>query len=725
MNRLASVFCRVVTIQGLLAFGACLCSYAVDEPMAVLFLRPQNATSNEDSAHWHFSLPMFFEYKAEGPQPFRFLPEISVDSAFHELGFSQEQEITAVQLLQVGRLLEARRVIWSSYSREGGTWNLKFRIINVASGATSPPDVVSAPEWKEIIERAFSMISEALTGADGHKADLQASAPFSTSPKAIELISRAYAEMAQKKPLASTTREIREALDDDPRFSLALRALVYCLRSESELNEALQIAERAVKQFPNSAGCHAALGSVYVAKKMQSFAREEYEEAIRLDPNTPKYLLALAEVHLNRGDFDRCSAALEQASKMMPLVAGVHAFLGQVRACQRRREDALRELRLAERYDTGDDWGTTQQLAQGYDTANEPSKAILYYEKFLAQAKQLGIGQQFIEEGSAALAAQKVRLKEGTVVAKEPRSYSQVEFDTAVKKRLASDEAGCVRNPFTTTADMKEFAKSTISGSDSDEEKARKLFLLLARSTDSKEGGTCRTSEEAFAHWRSSNISLNCQDFTLLYVALARSIGLNVYFAGVTRDYEGSLVSHACAAAFIGTNTVLIDPMYRWYGVPHQKFALRDDVEVTGLLLAESGDKRQEDVGLKLLGEWAGPRFIVAFARLRRGSVGDGREVLLEALKLDQESYLANYGMAVIQTYEKRWDQAEVYLRKCLSATPNWNQARFLLGEVLSKQNKLAEARRQWRLYLEGNTDPKLADDARAAIALINESIPD
>jgi tetratricopeptide (TPR) repeat protein len=693
--------------------------------MSIAFLRPQNLSSNEAWAHWHFSLPTFFECETEGRSNFRFLPQISVESAFHQLGLDDKRQLAEAEVLQVGRLLEARRVIWSSYSREGGTWNLKFQIMNVASGEGTTPRTVTAPEWKDVIERALFAICESIGCTNCDQGNSQTPVRLSRSSQALELMSQACAETIERNGLSNEIQKVREALNHDPHFPLALCALVNRLRLQGSEDEALRVAQSAVKEFPNDAGCHAALGRAYVAKKRLAFGREEFQEAIRLDPDTPEYLLDLADINFERGELDRCSSALEEAGKLMPLVSYIHAFLGQVRASQRRRQDALAELRLAERYDTGDDLGTVQQLAMGFERANEPSKAVLYYENYLGAAKKLGVGPQFTERATIALAAQKSRLIAQRIATKEPHSYNEAEFDAAVKNRLSSDEAEWVRDPFATTAEMKHFAKQTVSGLGSDEDKAKELFRVLVRSTDSIEGGTCRTAEEAFKHWQDLQISMNCQDFTLLYIALARSLGLKVYFTDVGRDYTGSYVSHACAADFTGTNAVLVDPMYRWFGVPHQKYELHDDLEVAGLLLAESGDSRKEDAGLKLLHGWPGARFMVALARIRRGGFADGRETLEEAIKLDPDSYLADYGRAVIETYDKHWNQAEIYLRKCLGITPGWNQARFLLGEVLSKQNKLPQAREQWRLYLTGTTDPNLAATARSAIALINESYPD
>lgn len=75
----------------------------------------------------------------------------------------------------------------------------------------------------------------------------------------------------------------------------------------------------------------------------------------------------------------------------------------------------------------------------------------------------------------------------------------------------------------------------------------------------------------------------DCFEQSLLYVVLARSVGLKSSYYQVLYDYEAEKVGHACAGVKTGNSTVMADLAYNKFDIEHYRVSRRDDMEVTKL----------------------------------------------------------------------------------------------------------------------------------------------
>jgi len=141
--------------------------------------------------------------------------------------------------------------------------------------------------------------------------------------------------------------------------------------------------------------------------------------------------------------------------------------------------------------------------------------------------------------------------------------------------------------------------------------------------------------------------------------------------------------------------------------------------------LAQSDDMRKEDLAVKLCPEWARIHFWIAIDRSNRSVVNQARSALRSGLQLDSQSWMASYARGVVEGVEKDWRAAELSLLRCLTLNPDCGAAHCLLGRALYSQGRLEHARREYRIYLAGETETKLADEARRAIVYINETLPE
>ncbi len=290
---------------------------------------------------------------------------------------------------------------------------------------------------------------------------------------------------------------------------------------------------------------------------------------------------------------------------------------------------------------------------------------------------------------------------------------------------MPAHESELVRIPFASTAEIAAWAKQLVGDSRDDIEKARRLFEGLTRHINLSQEIGGRTAAEAFRDWSDPKAGITCQDYTFLYVAMARAVGLKAYYVLVDKDYRNKVVFHACAGIFVNEKALLIDPGYRWFGAPHKEYQFEDDLRVVAAHLAQSSDVKKENLCLKLAPKWALPHFWIVASRIYHGQLDQARALLQVGLRLDSKSEWALYAQVLLEVADRHWEAAVMHSRDCLSLDPDAFIMHYFLGIALESQGKLTDARDEYRAYLEGETQPEFAARAREAIARLNEIVPE
>src|SRR5262249_5968182 len=162
--------------------------------------------------------------------------------------------------------------------------------------------------------------------------------------------------------------------------------------------------------------------------------------------------------------------------------------------------------------------------------------------------------------------------------AAEPRPYTKESLEQALHEKLGSEDLKKVTNPLTTTPEMIKWAHELTATATNDFEKGRMLLDALLRHTRNGYGGR-RTAQQVFLVWQDKHSSFLCEEYTYLYVALARQVGLKCFYTHVDQDCNGCRLLHACAAVFLGQKCLLADASYNWFGVPHKTYTILNDVE--------------------------------------------------------------------------------------------------------------------------------------------------
>ena len=206
-------------------------------------------------------------------------------------------------------------------------------------------------------------------------------------------------------------------------------------------------------------------------------------------------------------------------------------------------------------------------------------------------------------------------------------------------------------------------------------------------------------------------------------MALAREVDLQAHYVWVVKDFRGRLVAHACAGVLLGRRALLVDPAYRWFGIPHREYQFLDDLQAIGAYLAQSGSIARDRVAEKLLPDQAWVPFNLAMGLAREGRFNEARRALEDGRKLDSNSWRTPYAQGVVDVFERRGSSAIEHLRDCLRIQPDYSLVHYYLATAYEMNGDLREARDEFRNYLQGETVQERAVKARRAIAKIDRVI--
>lgn len=695
-------------------------------PMTLAVLPPYPAIEDTNLNHWGYCLPLLLkdqlrEVKAIRIPPdssFEFGPDDSVEFGKHEIKAKAEPGLSSV--VKIGQVLEARKVVWSSYRREGNGWSWSALIVDVPTGKTSRPLIATSSNWPEVIRDLRRLILKDLGVSPTVDEQQCMDRPLTRSSAAFEALSSALDAKQLGKPLAVVEAGLRKALALDPGFVEAQEALATVLIGKNETDEAAQILKRTLKARPDSARVHYLLGDVYMVEDLKTLAREQYLKAQQLAPTEPLPLVKLAQLSELADNWKDAVSLYEKAKRLEEFNSLVHAGLGNAYAHLGQRNKAIDQLRIAEHCDWNMDLQIALRLADTYAFLHETPLAVEYNERFLTGAKRVGLNTPAVAEVERTLAQLKARLSPHFVQGTPPRDFRGDELDEAMKRALTYLERNSITNPFSCTPAMTRWGKELTTGGRDDFEKTQRLFAGLTRHIDLGMRSSGRTAEQAYRDWREPQANLSCQDYTFLFVALARAAGLKAYYVVVNQDYQSNLVAHACAGVFVGGKALLVDPAYGWFGVPHANFQFQNDLQATAFYIAQSGVPALQEAAVKLQPEQPLLRFFLAMDLAFDGKAESAREALEAGLKRDSKSWWSFFARGVVELAEKNVEAAMKDLEDCAALHPQDPRVHFYLAEAYQRCQRQEDARDEYRAYVQEQDDLDLADTARERISYLN-----
>jgi tetratricopeptide (TPR) repeat protein len=690
----------------------------------IAIIQIENVPHNGEDMRWEVLLGDLLRYRMSCVDSIRVLPGSSMLLGYHVIGFDPRKEPSGDQVRNLGRAIESKYVIWGNYHKDQEDWTLTLRLMEVSSGNVSGPFTTSATNWVEITSRAVSAILQAMQITPTQREIDRMSRVFNTSTKALDLLSKALLESAEHGPTLGAIDSLRQSVEADPSFAFSRQMLAAFMTSTGDLENARKEAKLAVKTDPDLAPAHFTLANVYLADGLNHLAEQELKEAVRIDPDWPDPYIKLSDVLASVGNWSNVNSVLTNVSVLAPFDPQIHLRRGFAYVNVNEHDAARQELQSAERF-SEKDRAIEYQLGQAYRLLNDIPTAISHFETYIALAKRDGAQSSDVQKTEAFVVDMQRRLVPALLRVDSPEWLPLDVFTNALRKDLTSGECGLVSIPFAATERMASFAKQTVLGASDDLTKAKRLFDAIACRISFGRDFLGLTAAEAYEDWSKEQPEITCQDYTLLYMALARTVGLKAFYVMVNRDYTSNVVFHTCVGLPIDGKALLIDPMYHWFGVPHKEYEFESDFRVMAAFLAQSKEPAKQRIGLKLAHGWSLPYFEVAKAQAEQDDMVSAKQTLQAGLAFDNKSWLSFSYRADIDVAESDWTAAARDLRVCLEFRPDFADARFQLGRVLYQMKDLHEARVQFREYLRTARPGEHGSLALQAISDINAILKD
>jgi tetratricopeptide (TPR) repeat protein len=730
---------KAVTISGaavLLAAGLILAAATVaaesgEAPrrLTVAVLWFEDKTGDPNAGHWRHAIKGMVWNQLREVKAVRLRG--GVEYARRELGIATGNSLDASQARQIGELIEARRVIWGRYSRQDDQWCVNAHVLHVASGQASAELSAKSADWYDVRDSLGEQIVKELRLVPSEEEKNRMLRRPTSSAVAFERYSKGYALFAEGKPLSQAEDLERKAIEADPNFARAYIGLASTLGSQGKLAQAEQAIRQALEVGPDSAYAHTILGTLFLGQRKAAEAERELREAHRLDPDRAEPLDRLGQLYGAQRKWDQAIAFANQARILDPTNASIHAWLGYAYVRTRQPDKAMIRLKEAQRLldpEGPKSIDAEQMICQAYKLLGEIPLAVEHYEKFVTMARERGLNPQMVGQFEQIAQYLKASLTPSFIEASMPKVYTEQALQETLKERLTKDELEMVVNPLAASPRMKRWAQELTQNGETELEKAKAIFEGLIRRIQPEARRGSRTAREVFQAWSTPEESFSCQEFARLFVALARDVSATAFCVDVERDYDDKVVSHMCAAVFSDGNALLLDPTYRWFGVPHKGFVILDDLQAVAYHLTQFEGPDSEKAARCRVAAKLYPDCIVAHLNLAGALASAGEwEQAREALKAAEELradywgiYLARGGLAA---HDGDLEAAAGHLRKAVELYPEYADSHYHLGHVLEKQGKLKEARAEYRACLRYRPKPATAGNAHHGIAQINESI--
>jgi tetratricopeptide (TPR) repeat protein len=687
--------------------------------LTIAVLGFENKTGDTNSEFWRVAIEHLVSSELGGIRAIKVAP--GVDYARRQINKKEGEGILPEEARKAGEIIEARRVVWGEYTRDHTEWMVTARIMNVATGKVSKELKAASADWFAIRDKLTAQILSELNAKLTRKERRSLGKRWTKSPAVLEWYTKAKFYHMKPNHQPDAEKSARRVIEADPKCGEAYSALAAILGTAGKMEEAERAAQKGVQLRPDSSSAHLALAQILLLKGSHAEGKKELGKALELDSEEQETLERLGELYGLSGDWTKALEFFLKASKIDSYSASAYAHVGYAYAWTGERDKALAALRKGESLVSPDgDVGAEQFLYYGYLNLREIPQTISHAEKLVRSGKEQGFNPKLLADFEKALPDLRARLTPAYVEAVAPQTYTEESLSEALREKLNPEEKKNATNPLAITPEMKKWAHELTAGATNDFEKGRMLLDALSRHTKNGFGGQ-RTAQEVFLAWQNNNSSFLCEEYTYLYVALAREVGLQCFYSAVYQDCKGRKLLHACPAVFLGKQCLLADPAYYWFGVPHQKYIILNDVEMTASRLAESDRLPECQTAFKLAPQNEYVRCCVIAALIADKRWDEAQKLLAEG-PLSNRLFRSEIE-AQFAVHNGKLEEAIEILRKTLNDYPDDGGLHVNLGHLYMQQKKLTDARTEYRkalpeLYVEGTVE-----QVHFLLAQINEKL--
>jgi tetratricopeptide (TPR) repeat protein len=694
--------------------------------LSVCVLPLENATGNANLDHWRETARVMLVEQLRDFKSLRVMHWSGVAYGMRAAKVDEKSAVTQDEAMRIGRELQVSRIIWGRFSRRGDDWEVSVRVGKIVDQTVSKELTATGNAWNTVIDSIEGQLLQELESKPGQLHRNQPSLRWAASPEALDLFSQGHAD--ELVP-AKAEDELRRATKADPKFVMSSIALAAVLATQGKMEPAKAAIEQALALNPAEPEAHQILGTVLLMQNLGGDldgAAAELRKAIDLDADDSEANERLAVISFKRGELDQALEASKAAQQADPFDFHASALLVQAYSQKGDEADARAALADALRLQPTNHVDDNV-LGVCYELLNDSYSAVQRYKHFIQTAREQGLNPDAVNEIEKHIADLEARLTPHFLSLAMPSTYTPEQLAKLLQTKLASNELALVTNPLESTPAMRAWAEKVTQGETNDFDKAKALFEDVTRQFRFDGSNGFRSAQGVFAGMDDKSASFNCLEGSHLYVALGRSIGLKVFLCQVERDYQNDVVYHACAALFVGSNALLVDPAYQWFGVPHKEVTVLDDLQAIGLDYFERGDLDSESalarcqIAEKLYPECELGIFNHLNLLCVLGKWYEARTLVPQAVKVNHDEWPLAEEQGILADHDGNDDLALSLFAKASRLNPGYGRLHFRLAETLFKNKKLDDAKAEYQVALRFELPPEWRSSALQSIAAINE----
>lgn len=692
-------------------------------PLRWVVLPFQNATGDTNWDDWGLMLPALTRTVLEEADNVSVIGGQRTMQMLKRDGGTNSSAVTPELARQVALDLRANAAVWCRFYRQTNQWIVQTQIVNPDT-TNAPASVhVTAPGWNELPEQ----LAIALARQDGRsirESDRLRLRKYGvTSEETAGLLARAVRLEAEDAPVAVQEPVLRRLLDEDPHCGLAY-LLLHCIYDETErTNELAQSVREFVRQCPDLCEAHVQYAWLLAQANDESGANRELHEALRLHPGCPMASeFAYRWLGGDRAQWEETRQMLEASHAARPNNTDLAILLAAADA------------------QSGDGDGAAALLADISDLPEEDESldiallvaATLTREFELAGREIARLGPQSVTNEAVRAVLYSITLSacNGTngkpvLVITPPRTWAAAELNDELNHRLTAAERQLAVNPLETTPAIAGEARRLTVGLTNDVLRALALFAEVSQQGRGTGTGGTRTANQTLAQANDPQAKFSCQEYAKLFVALARSLGLESWLVHIDRAADGNPCYHDCAVVFLGGCGILVDPTWRVFGIGHQEFRALDDLQAIShqaMQPSDPPDAARLRMGLKLNPDdrWTQLQYARGMAQLHDFDAAAG--ALARAQRTGNESWETHEAAGELAIQRQQWKLAVAELQRALIFSPSNALVHFELSQAYNGLEDRAEATEHMEAALQldrGEMPPAVRHQAASQVPVM------
>ncbi|MFC7336502.1 tetratricopeptide repeat protein [Haloferula chungangensis] len=647
-----------------------------------------------------------------------------------QLGLKPEESADREQAIEIGRLVEAPRILFGELRRDGGGWAANAELLNTASGEGGKFEVKGA-DWWALRDGLLREVFARLKIEPDKDAEERIYVRWTSNPEVIPLMARFLEADATGTNLENAEELVNQglALDEDCGRLWILKAMVlFNLDKPEEADEAMT---KAMELEPDLARIKFIRQNI--AKLAPGDRKQEFMRCLELEPTNSEVLSIYGGFLIaSENELEEAMEVLRKAQELEPRDPMVACTIASCQLRLGNRVAAERSLQSAVTFAAGEPPLINDEANIGHvaKQLGDYPTALKAFRRSIRGARKVGIAQRMIDEIQAMADGVEQRLEANSVKAVRPRDYTTGELWKALASKLDESQLAMVVDPLEVTPEMKAWASKVVEGVDGDEAKARKIFETLAFRPQRPGSGGIRTSRELFEAWDDPELRISCQEHAKLFIVLAREVGLDAYYVLLERDFSGRPVYHACAAVFLGDECYLVDPTYEWFGVPHREFTLVDDVQAVALQMSQEASETEKiepaEIANFLYPDSAYILMVLGVIYLENDELKRPGECFDHAERVDPGRWDVLLGRAQLSALmEGKPEEIEALLQESLERNPESERVHYFLGLHFVKTRQLAQAREHFRACVRLNREREFGELAGGKLVMLSEMMGD